>query len=463
MTTLRNRKRSEDGCLRFLDKNELLVTGIGLGSGFRCDTDENTIYVDFVYPTSGLAAALVEEWWSCQQQRGLIQERQSAISKMISSFLETHSTYHKVVLSDAIRSCMKAEAFPQGYRYLAWNPCSNSTSLSLQGTEQSSSWDSERKYMVRSMSKGFSSALILALQDRNILNIDHRIGLYLDEYASGERKEMTIRMLLCHTSGLPHFMAQVGDNSPRALTDHTMTLRESAAEIAKLPLSSPPGTEFHYTELGYQVAGAVAEVVCKKSWHQLFEEVLGLPLGLTNTCWYNTYVSVPRPRNPLIAIGAVTDSRDLQVLVQMLLNKGKHVNPVTGQVVQVLSKDSAEQFFKRQDLGDTTKDAIFAQNGNLMSAAISLEEAHVLSPYEAECVKYSWNNVGYGLGAWLAETEDETSHAFFLGAYNGVVSVLGLDTPNPLCTMLMTYAKSNVSHAVLSGLAWRQWMEESSI
>lgn len=105
------------------------------------------------------------------------------------------------------------------------------------------SWNRELPYMARSMSKAFSSAILLALQDLRLLNIDDPVGKYLVEYAEGKRRNMTIRMLLCHRSGLPQYMAQVGDGSPRALTDHTMMLRDSAFEISKTPLASSPGTE----------------------------------------------------------------------------------------------------------------------------------------------------------------------------------------------------------------------------
>jgi hypothetical protein len=56
-------------------------------------------------------------------------------------------------------------------------------------------------------------------------------------------------------AGLPFALASEGDDSPPALTDPHMALREAAAQIAAIPLVSAPGTEFHYTELGYQVAG----------------------------------------------------------------------------------------------------------------------------------------------------------------------------------------------------------------
>lgn len=438
----------------FLDKNELLVSGVGLGSGICIEGD--TVKIDFAYPTSGLASALVQKWWStCGTS-------QSVKDDMIASFLSMHSAYKNVIISDAIQSCPVPElAYPQGYLYLSWRPGLRTRQQGEDRTkERSVSWSSDRLYMVRSMSKAFASAILLVLQDRHVLNLDDSVGKYLQEYEVGELKGITIRMLLCHTSGLPHFMAQVGDESPRALTDHTITLRESAAEISNIPLISSPGAEFHYTELGYQVAGAVAEVASKKLWHQLFQDCLEIPLGLQNTSWHNTYVPIQWPDNPLVAVGIVTDCRDLQVLIEMFMNKGKHVDHVSGEIRQVLSENAVQQIFERQDLGDTSKDVIFKQNGNLQAAASTLEKAGILSSGDVDCVSDSWNRVGYGLGAWLGETGNGDKHAFFLGAYNGIVSVLGTNRPSPLCTLLMTYAKSNVSHAVLSGLAWRQCSKE---
>lgn len=77
---------------------------------------------------------------------------------------------------------------------------------------------------------------------------------------------------------------------------------------------------------------------------------------------------------------------------------------------------------------------------------------------DALAVKESWSSIGYGLGAWLA-TDNATGsrHVFFLGAYTGCVSLLGFSSDHPLISILMSYSKSNPSHAVLAGLTWRDW------
>lgn len=132
----------------------------------------------------------------------------------------------------------------------------------------------------------------------------------------------------------------------------------------------------------------MAEVASRKSWHQLFRGCLQIPLGLHNTTWHDTYFPIPWPNNPLIAVGAVTDSKDLKALIQMLVNKGNHVDPTSGEMKQVLSEHAVQQMFQRQNLGDTTNDSIFNQNGTLLTAAVDWEKANLLSTDEADCERF---------------------------------------------------------------------------
>ena len=175
----------------------------------------------------------------------------------------------------------------------------------------------------------------------------------------------------------------------------------------------------------------------------------------------------------------------------MLLRRGAHVRG-DGSVVRVLSEAAVEELTRRQPLGDTSKDSIFAQaspaecaqpprsallhcgrkcsrpgpfffaappqNADLSAQAQPLADAGLLTAAQLRAVGESWGGVGYGLGCWLgAHPSTGARHVFFLGAYNGVVSLLGWGSQAPLATVLMTYAKSNPSHAVLAGLAWRDW------
>jgi CubicO group peptidase (beta-lactamase class C family) len=141
---------------------------------------------------------------------------------------------------------------------------------------------------------------------------------------------------------------------------------------------APPGAEFHYTELGYQVAGAAAEVAGGGSWYELFERYLGGPLELAGTRWFNTYSTDPQPPNPLIAVGSVTCANDLSKFAAMVLAGGEHARG-DGAVLRVLSAAAVADLARYQDIGDTSKDKVFG----VVSGAMLFRASRVQAPAQA--------------------------------------------------------------------------------
>ena len=115
-----------------------------------------------------------------------------------------------------------------------------------------------------------------------------------------------MRQLLDHTSGLidnndigsdpAAYLARVGDSALRARLSRVE--RRAAADPARrfparlwvefaaaLPLRSPPGTVYHYSNIGYQVAGMIAEEVGRMPLARLFERRIIEPLGLTSAAY----------------------------------------------------------------------------------------------------------------------------------------------------------------------------------
>ena len=198
---------------------------------------------------------------------------------------------HEVRLDASLSTGTAATGCPQGAYFSVTDKAGKVLMERING------WGPERPHMVRSKTKCVSCCILLALQDRGILCLDEPVGKYLEEYnqIGSPLAKITVRQLVTHTSGMHSYLGLAGDGSPPALTDPTMPLRESARQIANIALVSEPGTEFHYTELGYQVAGAAAEVAAGKPWVEIFEEVLGGPLEMNNTRWFNSYSAEPNP------------------------------------------------------------------------------------------------------------------------------------------------------------------------
>jgi D-alanyl-D-alanine carboxypeptidase len=134
-------------------------------------------------------------------------------------------------------------------------------------------------YRLASITKQFTAAAILHLAEEEKLSLDDRISDFLPEYP-GPGREITIRHLLSHTSGLSDVAAQpiLEEAGGVGYTrDQVIDL------VSSQPLEFEPGTGHFYSNVGYMIAGVVIERVAGTTdAGYLTNEVLR-PLGLDDT------------------------------------------------------------------------------------------------------------------------------------------------------------------------------------
>jgi CubicO group peptidase (beta-lactamase class C family) len=136
--------------------------------------------------------------------------------------------------------------------------------------------DEHTLYDLASLTKsvGTTSAVMLLVQ-QGLLDLDRPIAGYLDEWRDAEdRRSMTARHLLNHTSGLPPGgpLAGVGRDRSRI-----------SAFMARIRLLSPPGRKYEYSDYGMILLGALIERIAGERMDTFLDRHLWLPLGLTET------------------------------------------------------------------------------------------------------------------------------------------------------------------------------------
>ena len=146
---------------------------------------------------------------------------------------------------------------------------------------------------IGSVTKQFTSALVLKLADQGKLSLDDTLARFLPEFPRGG--EVTIRQLLSHTSGImsytnPKVMSQLKDAGRRE-----WTIKDLVARITTLtPLYEfDPGTGWSYSNSGYMLLGAIIEKVTGKSYSDALKAELLDPLGLHDTQVDNLAEVVP--------------------------------------------------------------------------------------------------------------------------------------------------------------------------
>ena len=121
--------------------------------------------------------------------------------------------------------------------------------------------DTDTRYAIGSVSKEFTAAALLMMQQQGKLSLDDRVSKYFPQYTRAS--EVSIRQLLTHTAGYEDYAPQ--DYIIPAWTKPT-TPQVILDNWAKKPLNFDPGTRWQYSNTNYVLAA------------EIFDKVSGMPL-----------------------------------------------------------------------------------------------------------------------------------------------------------------------------------------
>jgi D-alanyl-D-alanine carboxypeptidase len=133
-------------------------------------------------------------------------------------------------------------------------------------------------YEIGSITKQFTAAAILQLQEAGKLNIDDKLLKYLPD--APHAGEVTLRQLLSHTSGLPEYLD--GPDIDSAATKPA-TFAQLMSRVTGKPLDFTPGTKMVYNNTGYMLLGRVIETISLQTYHDYVRKHLLEPAGMAQT------------------------------------------------------------------------------------------------------------------------------------------------------------------------------------
>lgn len=140
----------------------------------------------------------------------------------------------------------------------------------------------ELRFPIASMTKVFAATTIYQLRDRGLLALDSTVAELLPDLRQSPWNSITVRQLLHMNSGLPY------DNpwGDRLLNYDNASID---ALLAQGVLSAAtPGTEYHYSNLGYVVLGKIVEHVSGSDSLTYMRENVLTPLGMSSTDWMHS-------------------------------------------------------------------------------------------------------------------------------------------------------------------------------
>lgn len=229
----------------------------------------------------------------------------------------------------------------------------------------------DTEYEIGSITKQFTAAGILQLQEAGKLRLDDKLSIYLTD--APHASEVTLRQLLSHTSGMPEYLDAV--DAAKAI-GQPASFDKLMSYIAGKPLDFPPGSHWSYSNTGYILAGRVIEAVSHESyWHYVQTHLLA-PATMTHT-----YTVAEEDRLPKMATGYDRENSKIQPAATI----GASVGWAAGFLV-------------------STVDDLEKWNRALRSGKIV-----TLADYASmrRSVKTAQGDAGYGLGLFVDTIDDQ--------------------------------------------------------
>lgn len=255
-------------------------------------------------------------------------------------------------------------------------------------------------FQLGSITKQFTAAVILKLQEEKKLSVSDKLSKYFPGYPKGD--SITIEQLLTHTSGIysytndPKFMAN--EVTKPASRDMMMAL------FRDKPFDFPPGTGWNYSNSGYSLLGYIIEAVTKKSYEQAVRKYIFTPLRMAHSGFDFTHL-----KNSGKAIGYFK-----------LNDKEAVPAPIVDSTVSY------------------SAGAIYSTTGDLYLWHNALQKNNILSKAQQEkAYTPVKNKYGYGWGIDSIEGKRKVSHS---GGIHGFTTNIVRVPEDDICVILLSNA-----------------------
>lgn len=163
-------------------------------------------------------------------------------------------------------------------------------SYGMANYELSAPFAADTVFNVGSITKQFTAAAILQLQEQGRLSVQDPICHFL-EHCPAAWLPITIHHLLTHTSGIPNYSGLPNWDEELVVRDYTPL--ELAALFRDLPLQFAPGERHRYSNSGYHLLALIVERASGVSYDTYLNERFFASLGMTRTRFNNSRALVP--------------------------------------------------------------------------------------------------------------------------------------------------------------------------
>ena len=143
-------------------------------------------------------------------------------------------------------------------------------------------------FQVGSITKQFTAAIILKLQEAKKLNVQDKLSKYFPAYPKGD--SITIEHLLTHTSGIYSYTNDRDFMSTKVSIPHSR--QQMISHFKDKPLQFTPGTKWRYSNSGYLLLGYIIEDLTGLTYQQAVRQFIFDPLQMRNSGFDYTQLNI---------------------------------------------------------------------------------------------------------------------------------------------------------------------------
>lgn len=146
----------------------------------------------------------------------------------------------------------------------------------------------ETKYKIASITKLFTSVLIMQLVEQEKIDLNKSINTYLPNYKGAGAGKVKVFNLLTATSGIEsNEKDRRGDGIP-AMYARPYSTDELLNLFCSGKLENEPGKVWNYNNADYVILGKIIEAIYKKSYEDVLKEKILVPLKMNNIGMFST-------------------------------------------------------------------------------------------------------------------------------------------------------------------------------
>ncbi len=149
--------------------------------------------------------------------------------------------------------------------------------------------DTNTQYQVGSVTKQFTSTIILKLAEQGRLSLNDKLSKYFPAYQYATK--ITIENLLSHTAGIWNYTND-GDFM-KTRVERPLSMDSMMLLIKDRPLDFEPGSKYSYSNSGYMLLGYIIEKVTGKKYEQVVRQTIFEPLGMSHSGFDFTHLQSP--------------------------------------------------------------------------------------------------------------------------------------------------------------------------